>query len=65
MIEFSDDGESSGDLLAVAGETETLKAALYDYGLDSLGRRYSRDIYGDRVILGNRRPGDFPREIWG
>jgi hypothetical protein len=38
---------------------------VFDYGIDSIGRRYPRDIYGHRVIPGNPRPADFPREVWG
>ena len=35
---------------------------VFDYGVDSIGRRYPRDIYGNRIIPGNPRPEDFPRE---
>jgi len=48
-----------GDVTAIDSEQ-----VIFDYGVDSLGRKYPRDKYGNRVILGNPRPADFPREIW-
>ena len=48
-----------GDVIAIDSEH-----VIFDYGVDSLGRRYPRDKYGNSVIPGNPRPADFPREIW-
>ena len=52
-----------GDSEAVVGEDlEQLEHSLsvrgdevpYDYGYDSLGRRYPRDMYGCRIVFGSR-----------
>ena len=41
------------------------EAITHDYKIDTLGRRYPVDIYGDRVIPNNRRPQGVPKDIWG
>ena len=38
--------------------------AIYDYGTDSIGRKYPRDRYGHRLIKGSRRPKGSPPEAW-
>jgi hypothetical protein len=35
---------------------EEKEPQVHDYKIDTLGRRYPVDVYGDRVIPNNRRP---------
>ena len=37
---------------------------VHDYKIDTLGRRYPVDVYGDRIIPNNRRPQGVPKDIW-
>ena len=65
----TDDDEVSGDFPmegAVdpeAGGTPP-ESIIHDYKIDTLGRRYPVDIYGDRVIPNNRRPQGVPKNTW-
>jgi hypothetical protein len=54
------DAREGGDVTATVENQ-----VVFDYGIDSLGRRYPRGIYSHRVIPGNPRPVDFPREFGG
>ena len=48
----------------VDADAATNREEPFDYGVDSIGRRYPRDEYGYRVIPGSRRPFGVPPNIW-
>ena len=41
-----------------------IRAEPFDYGTDSMGRRYPRGKYGYRITPGSRRPEGAPPNIW-
>ena len=47
-----------GDLAAKTNDQE-----IRDYGVDLMGRRYARDIDGNRIIANNPRIVEIPREL--
>ena len=54
---------TEGDEAPEAG-AEPPEQRVHDYAIDTFGRRYPVDIYGDRVIPNNRRPAGVPTQIW-
>jgi hypothetical protein len=60
----TDPPEQGGVDPTVPEDEEVGRAEPFDYGTDSMGRRYPRDTCGHRVSPGSRRPTGAPPNIW-